>query len=160
MIFLGVLLFINIFSVVGFFYLGKILNINFLVHGCDYLVTRQYSILNFLTAIFMFLCFKNIKLKNISFINSIANSTLGIYLIHDNDIIRNWLWKDFWPSSLYLNSKFYILHMFSKVTIVFFICLAIDKIRIIVCDKKIDKLIEFIKNKYLKNKFIRGKVNE
>ena len=53
------------------------------------------TLLAVLVGIFGFLFFKNIRLKQSRFINTVAASSFGVFLIHDNSVaMRQWLWKD------------------------------------------------------------------
>ena len=90
-----------------------------------------YSFLPLICSIFLFLYFKNLNIKS-NFINYISSSVLSIYLIHDNYLVRNLIWKD---NITYFNSDFLVLHIIVKVIIIF------------VCSLIIDKVISFIINK-------------
>ena len=96
-------------------------------------------------AVYTFLFFKN----NINFsskvINFLSSSTLGVYLIHDNPYIRGWVWNKISPGKAYMSSNMILVHAVAKILIIFIICTIIDKIRIFVFEKPIDKLMD--KNK-------------
>ena len=62
-------------------------------------------------------------------INFIAGFTLGIYLIHENDALRNYYWNTLFRSQDYCNSNAMLWHVLMSVALVFFICLAIDILR-------------------------------
>lgn len=95
----------------------------------------------------MFLVFKNIKMKNNKFINIVASSTFGVYLIHDNIYMRNYLWVKSFKNNNYAESPYLIVHLIFSVIAVFIICSIIDQIRIQILEKKIvDKLLEKIYN--------------
>lgn len=51
--------------------------------------------------------FRHISLSNSSFINRMASTTLGIYLLHDS-ILANWLWKEVLGLAAYENSPWVI----------------------------------------------------
>lgn len=61
-------------------------------------------------------------------INTIAGTTFGIYLIHDNNYVRDWVW-----SSVFNNSGVsgigLLGHMFLSVSIVFAVCAIIELLR-------------------------------
>ena len=103
----------------------------------------QTSILLILFAISIFYIFKNITLKS-NIINFIASSTLGIYLIHDNYLIRHWIWREFFPNNQYLYSNLLILHCIAKVIGIFVVCIIIDKLRIYLIEKPLSKYGEKI----------------
>lgn len=62
-------------------------------------------------------------------INTIAGCTFGIYLIHDNLIVRKILWKEILPVANYINSPFLIFIMLGAVIVVFVFCLLIELLR-------------------------------
>ena len=48
----------------------------------------------YICAVSMFVTFKYIKIKHSPVINLLSSATLGVYLIHDNNYIRPFLWKN------------------------------------------------------------------
>lgn len=62
-------------------------------------------------------------------INRIAGTVLGIYLIHDNQLMRTLIWDYIFPNLDYLHSSWYVLFFISKVLAVFVICSAIELLR-------------------------------
>ena len=96
-------------------------------------------------AVSMFYMFKNIKnIGNSKFINAIASTTFGIYLLHDNPYVRKWLWNDVINSKSIYQSNFYILFSILIVLIVFCICSITDYIKKKSLDKLTNKLIDKI----------------
>ncbi len=102
-----------------------------------------------------FLFFRNLKVKNSRFINTLAASTFGVLQIHANsDAMRLWLWRDTLNNIGMFDSPYMILHAVGSVVAVFTICTVIDYFRIrfierpffIFWDEHLDKL----KDKYLK----------
>ena len=61
--------------------------------------------------------------------NLIASSTFGVYLIHDNPYIRNYIWKELFKVSSYINSPYLFLYSILITFIVFIVCTFIDLIR-------------------------------
>ncbi|MGP1565589.1 MAG: hypothetical protein ACTTHU_09210 [Treponema sp.] len=45
-------------------------------------------------------------------INTVASTTFGIYLIHDNHLLRPFLWIDLCKNATYLNSNTLFIHIF------------------------------------------------
>lgn len=62
-------------------------------------------------------------------INRIAGSVLGIYLIHDNDLMRTIIWDYIFPNLEYIESSWYMLFYAGKVFAVFAICSMIELLR-------------------------------
>lgn len=84
--------------------------------------------------------FINKKEYSNSIINYVASSSLGIYLIHDNVIIRAFMWKKLKIGSL-IKTKFFWLYEIEVVVGIFIICLLIDIIRRELIEEKIIKSI-------------------
>lgn len=51
----------------------------------------------------------------------------GIYLIHDNELMRPLIWRQLWPNTDYLSAPY--LHALCKILAVFAVCLLIDLLR-------------------------------
>ena len=126
--------FLMIASVFCFDAAGYILKIDLLVRRADYFMEYN-SILALSCAVFIFMYFSNIQLKN-KWINVIAGSVLGIYLIHDNDLMRPYLWGTISPNKNYYDFPY--LHAVLKIAAVFVVCLIIDLIR----EKTIGRLFQ------------------
>lgn len=77
-----------------------------------------------------FLIFKNIKITN-RIINIVASSTLGIYLIHDNEFVRNYMYKNIFKMTV--ENNWFTLSMIYKLPIyvitVFMGCFIIEIMR-------------------------------
>lgn len=130
-------------------YLGiKLNNAHIVNNHMDFLEINSF--LPLVLSIFLFLYFKNINFSN-SLVNNIASSSLGIYLIHDNPLIRHLIWTGLSPNSNYINSNYMILHFIAKVSTVFIVSLIIDKIYSITLEKYINILFYKI---YTFRKFI------
>jgi len=93
-------------------------------------------------AITLFLGFKNININNHKSINVVASSMFGVYLIHDNNLIRYLLWIDVFKNSSYYVSPYLIIHAMIVIFIVFSICVVIDQIKYIFIEKPFFRLIE------------------
>lgn len=77
----------------------------------------------------LFSYFKNVTIKNSSVINTMASTVFGIYLIHDNIILRSFIWDKVFKNREYLNSEYLILHAITAVLITFFLSMLIDILR-------------------------------
>lgn len=84
-----------------------------------------------LIGITSFLFFKEVKIPQSKFINTVAASTFGVLLIHANsDTMRHWLWKTVCNNaSMYSSDLIYIHAILIPIT-VFAVCIIIDHIRI------------------------------
>lgn len=99
-----------------------------------------------LTSLFLFLGFEKLQIKCNSIINKIALTTFGIYLIHDNNIIRSFLWKELFKNAEYSNSIYLIPYSIFVILIVFTVCSIIEFFRISVIEKTYMKIIYKIQN--------------
>lgn len=124
----------------------------------DYLIS---DILSYYTSICMIICavsyfmlFKNIKIKNKiieSIIINISPLTLGVYLIHEQILLRKYLWKTLIPVERLIKEPYFIAMAIISVILVFVICCILEYIRKI-CTKKLrlDKIVNIIADKVKK----------
>lgn len=90
------------------------------------------KLLAIVTAISVFVLFKNINIKNSRMINLFASATFGVLLIHGNsDTMRNLLWNDLFHNVSYYekNAGITIWHPILCVLIVYVVCVSIDLCR-------------------------------
>lgn len=107
----------------------------------------MHQIIPLAISICMFLIFNNLNIKENRIINKISACTLGIYLIHQNLVIRYHIWKDMLKVDQYVNSQYLVLYEIFAVAIVFLVCMVIDLIRQFIFDKFIYKFLNFIEVK-------------
>lgn len=128
--------------------------------GATYFFGQQ-SFPLFISSVGIFLGFKNLKIKNIKIINMISSTTLGIYLIHDNFFVREFLWLKFFKVSEHFYDKYLLFYSLKIILLVFFVCMIIDFIRQILfkytinifLEKYFDKIFIYLKNNI--NKFLK-----
>ncbi len=108
-------------------------------------------------ALYLFNCFNSFKIKHNKIINSIATSVLGIYLIHDNTIVRSYIWHEI-VKFLDVNSAFYIFKFVFIAALIFVFCLIGDKTVRFFVDGPISKLSLYSDNKlnYLYSKLTKN----
>jgi len=134
-------------SVIAIYLVGITLNIGIMARSATYLISSNHSPLVIFAGTMVFLAFKDLRIKPSRLINTIALSTLGIYLIHDNRIIRHMIWKEIIPVNLMEADTVMLLGTCAvKVLLVFIICLAIDQLRILLFGKLEKQLSEKIYN--------------
>ena len=69
-------------------------------------------------------------MSNCKIINLISSTTLGVYLIHDNDFIRKFLWNSWLNVPKYaLNDNFLLFSIISIITI-YIVCTIIELLRV------------------------------
>lgn len=87
------------------------------------------SVLTFLSSLSFFMVFKNIKMGYNKWINIIASACFGVYLIHDNCIVRPFLWETVFKNSTYQNTVLLIPYSICVVCIVYIVSTIIDLLR-------------------------------
>lgn len=92
-------------------------------------------------AISFFMIAKTSKNLYIPWVNKIAGTVLGVYLIHDNPIVRPIIWKMVFPNVFILESNSFLLLAFMKILFVFAGCIVIDLIRQCILEEPIKKVM-------------------
>lgn len=103
-----------------------------------FFVSDSNKIFAVIVAVASFLWFKNIKISYSKLINAIGASTFGVLLIHANsDAMRQWLWKDTIDCVGHydLPPLLLILYFLTSVFVIFFVCIIIDRIRILLVER-------------------------
>lgn len=94
----------------------------------------------------VFVLFKQIKIKNRRFINSVSSLMFGVYLIHDNNLVRPFIWGRLFNVSQYENSSSLYSYSIIVITSIFISCTLLEFTRkyifdLFKIDKKIDEII-------------------
>lgn len=97
------------------------------LNGYD--IWRFVNLLSTGTAVAMFMAAVCHKPFTSTKINKLAGSVLGVYLIHDNPLVRPFLWRELFPNVALLDKEYFALFMVVKVAAVYVICLGIDLAR-------------------------------
>lgn len=100
----------------------------------------------FLISILVFVGFLNLKIGCIPMVNMISSATFGVYLIHDNPYIRDFLWVRLFKNQNYANSKLLAPYTVLQVIIVFAVCILIELFRMHVIEKRYGKCIKWFLN--------------
>ncbi len=87
-------------------------------------------------SICIFLIFKNIEVPSSRFIFIPASTVLGIYLLHDNKLFREYMWQNIFHTNLLQNTRYFLFYSILIVCSVFIICMFIELIR-----KKIENFV-------------------
>ncbi len=77
----------------------------------------------------MFLLFAALKMKYHKWINVIASATFGVYLIHDQSLVRYFLWERIFKGNRYQDSLLLIPYSIGVVIVVYVVCTAVDLVR-------------------------------
>lgn len=105
--------------------------------------TMQYSLPILFASVSLFCIFEKSSLRDSKWINALAAAALGVYLIHDNPLIRSWLWPHF--SQLYdTGFLFVIVYAVIIAIFVYLICAIADIARARLFEKP---LMHFLQNR-------------
>ena len=100
---------------------------------------------NFVPVVFIsvitFICFTQINIKYNKWINSIASASFAVYLLHDNEYIRNFIFKDLLKTDYFYNTNglILILHIIFSVIFIYSVAYIIERIRLIIIEKLLIK---------------------
>jgi hypothetical protein len=78
-----------------------------------------------------------------------ASATFGVYLIHDNDIIRKLLWLDWFRNAEYQDSLLLIPYSIFVVAVVYIVCATIDLLRRYIIEIPCMKIVERYSHKVI-----------
>ena len=127
----------------------------------QYFFAKQYSFFLLISSIYIFLMFKNISIKPINFVNFYSSSMIGVYLIHDNYLLRDYLNFNIFKNNIYINSSTFVFRILLSIIIVF----VLSSIITLIYKATMGKIVEKISRKvifYLKDtrlfKYIYGKI--
>ena len=90
----------------------------------------------------IFLYFLNKKPRTSKAVNWVAASMFGVYLIHKNPIMHHLLWNEWLGLSEYFGNDTYPLVVISATAVVFIVCVFIDKARIYLIFKPLDRYLQ------------------
>lgn len=117
----------------------------------------KYSVLVIAISICLIIIFSCIDI-NSKFINTIASTTLGIYLLHDEPSMREFLWKCLFSNEQLVNSNVLILHTLYSATLVFIAGIVIDLLRQQTLERIGDfvfcKMVNFLSKKESINRYL------
>lgn len=89
----------------------------------------QNSVTVLLMSILLFMMFLTLKIDYNKYINTVAASTFGVYLIHDSGFVRPFLWKTVFHNASYQDSLMVIPYSIAVVAVVYVSCIVIDLLR-------------------------------
>lgn len=98
------------------------------------------NIFMLILSIAFFILFTKIKIKNNIFINKIASTSLGIYLLHEG-LAKKYMWENILKNNIYIYSNHWYIYTLSSTILIFNIGIIIDLIRQIIEKYTIKKII-------------------
>lgn len=87
------------------------------------------NLLTLATSICIFAAFANRNIKYSKWINLVSSATFGVYLIHDNNFVRPFLWKTVFHNADFQDSILLIPYSIAVAAIVFLLCTLLDLLR-------------------------------
>lgn len=155
-------------------YLNKIKAMTLILGGLLIVITISFNynsvLINFLPNFYtrnsfimilissgLFISFLNKEYYS-KFINIISSCTFGVYLLHDNYLIRNCLWK-FVENEKFKFSPYLLIHMIFWCIVIFITCIIIEFIRKNTIQKFVNKHIDFFCEKIDKSKLEEKLIN-
>jgi hypothetical protein len=122
-------------------------------YGYYHMINNAQKLFAVTGAVSMFMWFKNLKLKQNNFINTVASATFGVLCIHANsDQMRLFLWHDVFKNTSFYTSSLLIIHAVCSVMIVYSVCVIIELLR--------TRLIEYPFMQFLEKKGFWDKVRK
>lgn len=82
-----------------------------------------------LAAIFLFGIFRNLKMENRQWVNTLASTAFGVYLIHENLLLNKVIWHRLFCFDSFVDSPFLIVYVAFVIIVTFLICAGIDLLR-------------------------------
>ncbi len=90
------------------------------------MVLDMNNVFSLAIGVSFFLLFLKIDINTNRFINYIAGSTFGVYLFHENFILREWIWGTAVHRDAYYSSPLFVAHCFLTVLVIFTIGICFD----------------------------------
>ncbi len=89
----------------------------------------------------LFCIFRNMKPFRSRFVNSMAAAMFGVYLIHDSNLFRPFIWKTLLKCADFQESSLLLLQAFGAILLVFAVCTAVSHVYNLTIDRLLKKLI-------------------
>jgi surface polysaccharide O-acyltransferase-like enzyme len=103
----------------------------------------EAKITTLLISVSLFMTFAMLKLNYCKWINVLGSATFGVYLIHDNTIIRSFLWINLFKNAHYQERLVLIPYSLIVVAAVYIICTCIELLRQAFIEKPLVAAITF-----------------
>lgn len=123
----SVLLYISVFCI-SFLLILLSKKVDYYEKELDYFCSMQ-TLPVLLCALELFIGFRGMRLRPSRWINTISSTTLGIYLIHDNPYVREFLWDNLLTKWDFSAQMPVFLHCFIVVAVLFPLCALLDLLR-------------------------------
>ena len=97
-----------------------------------FLNSSHASIIRTAPAVIILLALKGIKMQSgaaAKFVVSLSSKMFGVYLIHDSNEMRSYMYENIFHCSEYYQSKYAFLIMLGFITVTFIVCIMIEEVR-------------------------------
>ena len=106
-----------------------------------YFIQNDYGFFQLLLGIGLFIIFLKAKITYHPWINTIASTTFGIYLLHDNKLFLHYMWDNIFGTYQYYDSALLPLYAILVVALIFIVGMVVDYMRLAFIEKPIMKRI-------------------
>ena len=106
-----------------------------------YFTQNDYGFFQLLLGIGLFIIFLKTKITYHPWINTIASTTFGIYLFHDNKLFLHHMWDNIFSTYQYYDSVLLPLYAILVVALIFIVGMVVDYMRLAFIEKPIMKRI-------------------
>lgn len=117
---------------------------------------KQFSIFLLLASIFIFLGFLGLNTKISTKINTIASGMIGVYLIHDNYLLRKYLYFDVFQNNLFVNSPYFGLRILLTIILIFICSTILTLLYKQTIGKCVDKGCQILEEKIMNSKSLKN----
>ena len=108
----------------GFLYISSIVlnmmgNIHpiFAAHATYFRLSNTIPI--FVASVSIFCFFKNMNVGSIKWINKLAATSFSVYLLHENILLRSWLWEMFLNQKKFQENGILVIHAYFSIIVVY-----------------------------------------
>lgn len=109
--------------------------------GAPRFFMAQNSAVQVVLSLGLFMLFEKMSVRSNRFVNTVAGATLGVYLIHDNPLVRGWLWPHFdWAFGR--DIVLMLAVGLAAASAVFLICAVVDIVRRYLVERPTMALLE------------------
>lgn len=89
-------------------------------------LAQKHTVPIVICSVALFVLFKNIDIGQRKVINKIAASTFAVYLIHENPVLNDLLWTEWFKVNTYLGNGNFIWYALGTVLLIYVSCTVID----------------------------------
>ena len=106
-----------------------------------YFTQNDYGFFQLLLGIGLFIIFLKAKITYRPWINTVASTTFGIYLLHDNKLFLHYMWDNIFSTYQCYDSALLPLYAILVVALIFIVGMVVDYMRLAFIEKPVMKAI-------------------